>query len=362
MKKAISGLGMLAALMFTVSACAAVDPVSADPDGTRSAPPTSDVVLTWETTGGPSTEREKAAFQDPYTATTGVRFENVSSPTAVNQIQTMVETGNVLWDITHKGSFVAVQHCGTLFEEVDFASLPLDLFPDGSTSACARPLTKYGTAFAYDHEVYTGKVPSKIEDFFDLEAFPGKRVVYAASARGVFEAALAADGVAADNMYPLDIDRALAKLDTIKSDLIFAPTLPALQQNMLDKQATMTLTLTGGLGSIYDRGGTITPVWDFTAWDFDALLIPKGSKNTEEAAKAIEFSLQPEQVIRYAETGGQAPARNDVDINSIDYSESQRLFNPFLNTDKGELCLLDPTWWAENSSRAAEAYVAWQVG
>src|SRR5690606_6063704 len=154
------------------------------------------------------------------------------------------------------------------------------------------------------------------------------------------------------------IDRAIAKLDTIKSDLIFAPSLTALQQNIVDKQATMTLALTGRLGSIYDSGGTVKPVWDFTSWDFDALLIPKGSKNVEAATEAIEFALQPEQVIRYAEIGGATPVRGDIDLTSIDYSETHKIFNPFLNADEGGvLNLLDPVWWAEHSGEASEAYV-----
>lgn len=359
MKKPITALGAIAVAVLALSSCASSEPT--DPPGGDPAPQ-SDVTLTWETTGGPTTERAKEVFQEPFTEISGVKFENVSSPSAINQIRTMVETGNVLWDITHKGSYVGLQHCGSLFEEVDYETLPTDLFPEGSTSDCARPLAKYGTAFVYDHEVYTGTVPTKIEDFFDVDTFPGKRAVYGANARGVLEAALVADGVAPDALYPLDIKRGIAKLDTIKEHFIFAPTLPALQQNLLDKQATMAIALTGGLASAFERGGTITPVWDFTTWDFDALLIPKGSKNIEAAKKAIEFALQPEQIIRYAEAGGQAPARSDIDIASIEYTDWQRRFSPFLNADKGDLVLLDPVWWAENQSEATEAYVAWQVG
>lgn len=357
MRKTLGSLGLIGIFALALSACG-----TASDGNTGGEQPAEDVVLTWETTGGPATEKEKTAFQDPYTEEIGVRFENVSSPSAVNQIQTMVETGNVLWDVTHKGSFVAEQYCGELFEEIDYESVPTDLFPEGSTSACARPLSKYGTAFAYDTEAYTGTVPTTIDDFFDLEAFPGNRVVYGSNARGVFEAALVADGVDPEQLYPLDIDRALAKLDTIKSALIFAPTLTALQQNIIDKQATMTLSLTGRLSSIYDSGGTIAPVWDFTTWDFDALLIPKGSPNMAQAQAAIEFALQPEQVIRYAETGGATPVRNDIDLASIDYSDTHRIFNPFLNADKGTLALLDPVWWAANNAEATEAYVGWQVG
>jgi putative spermidine/putrescine transport system substrate-binding protein len=357
MKKRRGSLVLIVIATLGLSACA-----GANPDRPADGAPASDVVLTWETTGGEATEKEKHSFQDPYTEKTGVRFENVSSPSAVNQIQTMVETGNVLWDVTHKGSHIAARYCGVLFEKLEFETIPDDIYPEGSTSDCARPLQKYGTAFAYDHEVYTDKVPTEIGDFFDVDTFPGKRVVYGSNPRGVFEAALVADGVMPEDLYPLDVDRAIAKLDTIKNDMIFAPTLTALQQNIVDKQASMTLALTGRLGTIYDSGGTITPVWDYTSWDFDALLVPLGSKNKEDAAKAIEFALQPEQIIRYAETNGGTPAREDIELSTINYSDTHRIFNPFLNADKGRMGLLDPVWWSENIGSASEAYVEWQVG
>lgn len=360
MKKSHGLLALTVAGVLSLAGCSGGGSGSAG-NGSSDAP-AEDIVLTWETTGGPATEKEMEAFQDPYTEESGVRFENVSSPTAVNQIQTMVDTGNVIWDITHKGSFTSQQHCGVLFEEVEYPEIPDDLFPEGSTNACAKPISKYGAGFAYDPTAYPDDPPTKIEDFFDVDAFPGQRVVYGANPRGLLEAALVADGVDPEELFPLDIDRAIAKLDTIKQNLIFAPTLTALQQNIVDKQATMTITLTGRLSAIVDSGGTLEPVWDFTSWDFDALLIPKGSKNVEAARDAIAFALEPEQVIRYAELSGSTPVRTDVDLSTVEFTDSQALFNPFLNEDEGVLVLEDPVWWAEHNDEANEAYVAWQVG
>ena len=114
------------------------------------------------------------------------------------------------------------------------------------------PGTRFGTEFAYDTTAYKGTVPTKISDFFDTKTFPGKRVVFN-SPKGILEAALVADGVAPDRLFPLDVDRALKKLGTIKSDLIFAPSYTALQQNLVDKQASMVLTLNGRLIAVRGR-------------------------------------------------------------------------------------------------------------
>ena len=54
-----------------------------------------------------------------------------------------------------------------------------------------------------------------------MKNFSGKRTFYKWSAPGVLEIALLADGVAPDKLYPLDLDRAFRKLDTIKSEIVW---------------------------------------------------------------------------------------------------------------------------------------------
>jgi putative spermidine/putrescine transport system substrate-binding protein len=187
-------------------------------------------------------------------------------------------------------------------------------------------------------------------------------VVFAGSPKGIIEAALVADGVAPDQLYPLDVDRALAKLETIKSDIIFAPSFTVLQQNLVNKQATMTLTLNGRLGIIRDSGSDLAPVWDFTSWDFDAFVVPKGAPNTAAAKEALESALQPEPLRTYAALSGLTPVRSDVDPNTVDFTESGKLFNPFLGGDHGDVVLQDPEYWAQNYNAVAERWTAWQVG
>ena len=52
-------------------------------------------------------------------------------------------------------------------------------------------------------------------DFFDLKRVPGKRMIRKDS-QAMLEMALIADGVPLDKLYPLDVDRAIAKFATIK--------------------------------------------------------------------------------------------------------------------------------------------------
>ncbi|MFX5656770.1 extracellular solute-binding protein, partial [Acinetobacter baumannii] len=56
---------------------------------------------------------------------------------------------------------------------------------------------------------------------------------------GALEAALLADGVALDQLYPLDVDRALKKIAEIKDHLVLWDTGASSQQLFRDGEVTM---------------------------------------------------------------------------------------------------------------------------
>ena len=74
----------------------------------------------------------------------------------------------------------------------------------------------------YDADKYKDNPPDSWADFFNSKEFPGKRAVDGRPTplSGTLEAALLADGVASDDLYPIDTDRALKTYDKIKDDLI----------------------------------------------------------------------------------------------------------------------------------------------
>jgi spermidine/putrescine-binding protein len=104
----------------------------------------------------------------------------------------------------------------TTFEELDLSKIDVDQYPEGTVSDCGIPSYFFGLTFVYNTETYKDNAPTKLSDFFDLEQFPGTRVLSPEFGNGIMEYALMADGIEPDLLYPLDIERALAKLDTIK--------------------------------------------------------------------------------------------------------------------------------------------------
>lgn len=319
------------------------------------------VTLTLSNAGGKTSERQKAAYFEPFEKKTGIKVRDVQYTNIASQVKTMVDSGKYAWDIVHSGADEAFEYCGTLFEKVDYSDLG-NVYPEGTTNECAVPGGKYAFEIGYDTEAYKSAAPTSVNDFFDTKKFPGKRALRANNVRGVVELALLADGVAPDALYPIDVDRALKKLDTIKKDIVFVPTWTAMAQQLTNKQVTMALCVGNVLGDVYDGGGTIAPLWDVNFWDYDAYVIPKGDPNKDKAVEAIKFFLQPEQQRAYAERGGNPPVRTDFDIASLKVSKGSALFSPWAASGRGELVHLDTEYWAKNQEEVAAAYVKWQQG
>jgi putative spermidine/putrescine transport system substrate-binding protein len=316
--------------------------------------------LTWASTGGQFQEDEKKALQEPFTAKNGTTFTNIS-PAEQAQVRTMVTSGKTIWDLANMSWIYAGAYCGELFEKLDDPALDRKKFPEGTTGDCFVPTYRYANIFSYNADMYPGAKPTTIKDFFDVKKFPGKRVVYDYPKAGLLEAALVADGVPPAQVYPLDVERALKKIDTIKSSMVFAASYGAIQQMMVDKQASMMLTVTARTIVSKQSGANLVPVWDFNTTDIGVLVIPKDAPHKALAQQMLAFVTEPEQAKAYAKRTGTAPARADVDLNSVGYTDQQKEFNAFL-PDRGTTVEQDKQWWIENTDALVKRWTAWKVG
>lgn len=315
--------------------------------------------ITWVSTGGGYTEDEIEAFQKPFTEATGIEFENIS-PVSQEQIQVMVETDRVVWDVINARWHFAYIACDELYEPLDqslFEGIP---YPENSTHECFHPYARVARIFSYNAESYPDNPPDSIDDFFDTENYPGTRAIVD-QPDGILEAALVADGVDPSELYPMDLDRAFAKLDTIKDDLLLAPSFGALEEYMVGGQADMTITVTARSNEIRDGGVDLVPVWDYTTASITTHYIVKNSPNADIAQELIRFIAEPEQQIKWAELSGLAPARDDIDPADIGYTETQAMFNAFA-PDRGDVVFQDLDWFAEHADEVVERWTQWQLG
>lgn len=145
--------------------------------------------------------------------------------------------------------------------------------------------------------------PTNWAEFWDVNRFPGVRTLVSGHlpGEGPWEEALLADGVAADTIYPLDIDRAIASLDRIKPHIRrWWGTGSEIQQMMRDKAAEIGNCYDGRAGAVIDQGAPleISRNQQKLTWDYWA--IPKGSPNARNAQKFIEFATRAERQAAFA--------------------------------------------------------------
>lgn len=316
--------------------------------------------LTFVGFGGDTQDLQAQAFQEPFTAETGISFQN-DSPAEHAKLKAMVEAGNVPWDVLLITPAAANQYCGLYLEELSAEVMSDVALAEGAEGTeCSIPVYFGQVMFVYNEEQYEGSSPTSIADFFNVEEFPGTRMLPPELETGMLELALVADGVAPEDLYPLDVDRALAKLDTIRDHVVFAESYGQMEQAMSDGTVDMALSPETRFSYLLRAGQPWAAVWDYTAILVGQAAIPKGSPNKDRAEEFLAFMLT---------TGPQETAA-ELTTHGAVTTDAQPEFDEFQNAaiafvddaDRGALIHVDGEWWSENLDDTVNQYVAWQVG
>ena len=190
--------------------------------------------LTVVSFGGSYARASQQAYHEPFTEATGieVRLEDYNGGLA--QIRAQVETGNVYWDVVDLNVADAVLGCDEgLLEFITVEDLPPaadgtpaeEDFVTGTLTDCGMGTIFFSSIYAYHPQHFPDAQPSTVEDFFDLERFPGRRGMRRVPGDNL-ELALLADGVPLEDVYatldtPEGVDRAFRKLDAIKDQIVW---------------------------------------------------------------------------------------------------------------------------------------------
>ncbi|MGV1791606.1 ABC transporter substrate-binding protein [Rhizobium sp. A37_96] len=187
----------------------------------QSAMATEQVIIA--STGGAYDRALKEAWFDPFTKATGIEVVTVVATNAEMRAKAsaMVKTGNVTWDLYLDGEIQAASEAHRKVTEdlTEFCRQFIDrkdLGPHACTAGGAL-LQSTATLLAYRLGKAGDAVPETWADMWDTKKFPGGRAFpNFDDPWRVMAAALLADGVSRDKLFPLDVDRALNKLDEIR--------------------------------------------------------------------------------------------------------------------------------------------------
>ena len=366
-------LPILAAVMLALSACgggASPSPTTAPqessaPTEEASTEPVADIctnppkaegtTLTLASYGGAYQEAQRKGWMEPYSALTGVVFQE-SEDSSNATIKAQVEGGLVTWDIVDVGNDFGLDAHADLLEPLDYTKIHKDEIIDGFASTYRVADITYGVVLGYNTEKTAGAVPEGWADVFDTTKIPGKRGFWDYSAGGIFEFALLADGVAPADLYPLDLDRATAKLDTIKDDIVFWAS-GAESQDLLGKgEVAMAMIWNGRAYSAkHIDNNPVEIQWNQQIVTADYWVVPKGSPNKDVAMDFIawttckENNAAPSDYIPYGPTNKNATPNPDkvADLSVSNADENSAYF--------------DDAWVVDNAQLLEDAFQEWKT-
>jgi ABC-type Fe3+ transport system substrate-binding protein len=220
----------------------------------------------------------------------------------------------------------------------DVASLPAapdgtpaaDDFLAGAVTECAVSTDIWANVYGYDTTKFTGEAPKTAADFFDLEKFPGKRGLRK-GAKAVLEFALIGDGVPVGEVYatlstPEGVERALAKLDSIKAEVVWWEAGSQAPQLLADGEVVMTTAYNGRLfAAAMNEGKPFQIVWDGQVYENEMFVVPKGAPNMADAMEFIAFATSTEGLRASAQQISYGPARKSSMAEEIIYKDGKML-------------------------------------
>ncbi|HEU4806896.1 MAG TPA: extracellular solute-binding protein, partial [Homoserinimonas sp.] len=223
--------------------------------------------------GGSYQEAQTIAFIEPFMEETGIEVVQ-DQPYSLAKVKTMVESGRTTWDVMEVDPYLAMgENCGKYFEVIDVSKIDTTGVDEELITECSMPDMKSAYLFVYNKDKYGDNPPTSWKDFFDTEAFPGTRGIMDYADQGALEIALVADGVDPEELYPLDYDRAFAKLDSIRDTTTFLTT-GAEQQEALERGSVdMMLSWPGRAYGAAANGANLGTVWNQAMLYWDGMAI-----------------------------------------------------------------------------------------
>jgi putative spermidine/putrescine transport system substrate-binding protein len=173
----------------------------------------------------------------------------------------------------------------------------------------------YSTIIAYNTTAFPEDAqPNSIADFFDTENFPGRRAIQDRPAANL-EWALYADGVAIEDIYdvlatPEGVERALARLDTIRDDLVFWTEGAQAPQLLADQEVAFASGYNGRMfAAAAVEGQPFEIIWDGQIVEWDGWVVPADTPNMEAVLDYLRFATDTQRLADQARYISYGPAR-----------------------------------------------------
>jgi putative spermidine/putrescine transport system substrate-binding protein len=299
--------------------------------------------------GGLSGDSIEAGYIKPFTAETGIKVVR-ENPSGLGKLRAMVEAGNVTAALLELGSPELEQAKALdLVEPLDWESIEPDPIFDEAKDDYGFGYQFYSTIMAWRTDA---KPLTSLHDLWNVDEFPGKRA-FPDYPTYILPLALVGDGVAPDQLYPLDLDRAFAALEKIKDHVSVWWQAGAQPPQLLkDNEVQYAIAWSGRVAG--QEG--IDYTFQDGQLDLAFFAVPKGTDpEQKKAAMGIlhEMSVAKNQAVAaevVSYTG------NSPDLEALLPKDRLKEY-PTTTANKSVQFLSNAKWWFEN---AEEVETRWQ--
>jgi putative spermidine/putrescine transport system substrate-binding protein len=311
------------------------------------------VFVNW---GGDAMTAYDSAHGAAFLAATGIKVLQDGSGPTEGAMKAQAESGSPSWDICDADPYSA-QALGNqgLMEPIDYEVVDPSKAREGFGWEYAASTYFFSYVIAYDSTKYD-TAPTGMADFFDVEKFPGKRAMYKWGA-GMWEALLLGDGVARADLYPLDLERAHAKLEGFKDNIAgFWGGGAESQSLLLNGDASMGLIWSTRAKVVEeDSEGDIKFIWDDGLISPGSMAVIKGNPAGRDVAmQYIAAAQDPDKQFMMFDMLGQGPSNPAADAL---VPEDLKRFNPMDPSNAPRQVALDMEWYEANYGAALDAYL-----
>jgi putative spermidine/putrescine transport system substrate-binding protein len=256
--------------------------------------------LTIVSAGGAWQAAQRQAWYVPFADKMGIKFNEQENSSTLALVQAMVQSHNVTIDLLTVETATVLRGCDSgVLQRLDYSKIaPKSGFLPGAALDCGVGLDVYGDVLAYDTTVLKNG-PTSLLALFDTKTWPGKRAMRKVP-QGNLEWALMADGVPIDQVYkvlatPQGVDRAFAKLDSIKPDIVWWQAGAQPPQLLASHEVVMTTAYNGRIQNPIDQENKPFKIaWDNQIIEYDMVSIAKDTPNLDLAYKYLAYISQPE--------------------------------------------------------------------
>lgn len=328
--------------------------------------------LTIATWGGAYEESQRRAYFEPFTKATGIAIETVHYDGGIEVLRHQLADGEPEWDIVDMIQSDASAACDAgLLETIDpgiLAPAPdgtpaREDFISGAIHRCFITQIVFSTVIAFDDRAFPGVKPDSVEDFFDLERFPGKRALRK-SPVGMLEWALLSLSVPREQLYDLlstrrGLELAARRLDEIRGSILWWTR----GEEPVDLLTSGTAAMASGYNGRFfharaRNGAPISVIWDGQLLGFNSWTIVRDSPRAQRAAEFIAFATRAENMAAQANLISYGPARKSAQQRVGLHSDLGVPMRPYMPTAPAHMdtaVMRDHHWY----SRTVELRAAW---